>query len=71
MKFINVKECLPDHPNYVLVTDQKNVWIGEYSSRRWSVVYNGSPPVESNDITGWMELPHPIKGYQNFNSHNS
>lgn len=71
MEWINQKKSKPSHSNNVLVTDQINVWIGDYSHNRerrqggWAVVYDGAPSVNSEDITHWMELPHPMKGYAN------
>lgn len=64
MKWINAKERKPRHENNVLITDQKEVWIGDYSKRRkdsgWAVVYDGSIHIPSEDVTHWMELPKPI-----------
>lgn len=71
MEWINQKKQKPSHSNNVLVTDQINVWIGDYSHSRqrgqggWAVVYDGAPAVNSEDITHWMELPDPMKGYAN------
>lgn len=65
MKWINTKDSTQKPPIglYVIVTNEIDVWLGEWNGKEWGVVYNGAPPFDSSDIVKWMLPPHPIKGY--------
>jgi len=53
----------PRDEENVLVTNGKEVWIGDFSSKRdkrygqWAVIYNGAPPFDSTEIIAWTYLP--------------
>lgn len=61
--WIRCATSLPKDDENVLVTDGKDVWIGDYNSKRnprdgkWAVVYNGAPPFDSTEIIAWMFFP--------------
>lgn len=52
----------PDDEN-VLVTNGREVWMGEYNSKRrelagkWALVYNGAPPFEGTEVIAWQFMP--------------
>lgn len=54
----------PKDGEQVLVTDGKEVWIGDYNSsyrnpkERWALVYDGAPPFNSTEIIAWTYMPH-------------
>ena len=64
---MTIHERVPYPGIDVLVTDGKEVWIGDYSPLRnkrdgyWAVVYDGAPPFDSTEITHWMHFPEPPK----------
>lgn len=47
----------PKKDERVLVTNGKNVWIGEHDGKEWSVVFDGAPPFDSTQIIAWMFMP--------------
>lgn len=57
--------CITSSPpdnELVMVTDGKEVWMGDYLSKRkpndrWSLVYNGAPPFDSTEIIAWQYKP--------------
>jgi uncharacterized protein YukE len=61
--WIKVSTSTPKDDENVLVTDGKDVWIGDYNSKRhprdgkWAVVYNGAPPFDSTKIIAWTFFP--------------
>jgi hypothetical protein len=61
--WIRCTTSLPKDDENVLVTDGKEVWIGDYNSKRnprdgkWAVVYNGAPPFDSTEIIAWTYFP--------------
>jgi hypothetical protein len=62
--WIKCTTSVPPDDEDVLVTDGKEVWIGDYNSKRrerdggkWAVVYNGAPPFDSTNIIAWMFKP--------------
>lgn len=61
--WIRTKTSLPTDNYDVLVTDGKDVWVGDYNSKRserdgkWAVLYNGAPPFDSTDIIAWTFMP--------------
>jgi len=53
---------LPEVGEQVLVTNGKDVWLGEVGhygqrSKRWSVVYDGAPLVQDHEIVAWIYKP--------------
>jgi hypothetical protein len=61
--WIRCSTSLPHNNEYVLITDGKRVWIGQYEAvshkgGKWSVVYDGAPPFYDTDIIAWMYMPH-------------
>lgn len=61
-KYCNINQFPPDGLD-VLVSDGKEVWIGDYNRKRsdrdgkWAVVYNGAPPFSSTEIIMWKFKP--------------
>lgn len=61
--WIRCTTSLPKDDENVLVTDGKEVWIGDYNSKRnprygkWAIVYNGAPPFDSTEIIAWTFFP--------------
>lgn len=66
--WVRCKTSLPDDGEDVLVTDGREVWIGDYNSKRsardgkWGLVYNGSTPFDSTGIIAWMFKPTVLPG---------
>jgi hypothetical protein len=61
IEWINQKERKPVCGTHVLVTDQKDLWIGECTMRagiiQWALVFDGAPPFLSEDVTHWAYYP--------------
>lgn len=61
--WIRCTTSLPKDDESVLVTDGREVWIGDYNSKRhprdgkWAVVYNGASPFDSTEIIAWTFFP--------------
>lgn len=61
-KYCNINQFPPDNLD-VLVSDGKEVWIGDYNRNRserdgkWAIVYNGAPPFDSTEIIMWKFKP--------------
>lgn len=57
--WIRVATSLPTNRDMVLVTNGKDVWMGDYSPKAnvWFVVYDGAPTVNVNEIIAWMYMP--------------
>lgn len=56
---------LPKEHETVLVTDGKEVWLGDYNANRsardgkWALVYDGCVRFDSRNIIAWTFMPTP------------
>lgn len=65
MKWISVKDMLPEKPGFYLVCVDNEVFSAEYNPKRkrcsWTDDYEGYCDFT---VTHWMELPEPPKAEQ-------
>lgn len=56
--WVRCTTATPPEQLQVLVTDGKEVWMGYYNANmEWSVVYDGAPLVNGEDVIAWNYKP--------------
>ena len=58
MKWISVKERLPDDDDHVIIwLIDEGWWVGYYIDNNWHIDEHGT--ADDGEITHWMEPPKP------------